>query len=232
MRYLLVGFLFCCIAAQAQVPLSDAAFSKSFRCPEDLPTDQARQDAIYNFLAWVQQRYPGLTIAKIAEIRTRFLEEHHCEKTLANIRSSAVISDKKSPRNLCTADDGKRYFSNEPAQNCIPVPLEHGWKSFRSGPAFVMDILPSKVVRERDGTKVWAQFFLAEAVPSDDGKWSYDHVKSVTKFFCGTKQQLLIQGTYSLNGRRIYERSSTESVMEEIEPDTLAEDLYHYACRR
>jgi hypothetical protein len=68
MRYLLVGFLFCCIAAQAQVPLSDAAFSKSFRCPEDLPTDQARQDAIYNFLAWVQQRYPGLTIAKIAEI--------------------------------------------------------------------------------------------------------------------------------------------------------------------
>lgn len=232
MRSLLFGTLFWCLAAQAQTSLSYADFSKSFRCPEDLPTDKAREKSVQTFLTWVQQSHPNLTIRKTVELRAKLLEEHYCEKTLANMRSSSALVENGSPRNLCTSDDGRRYFSDELAAHCVPVPLEHGWANFHSEPKVVVDVMPSKRVKERDGTKIWAQFFLAEPVPSDDGRWSYDYVKSITKYFCGTKQQLLIQGTYSLKGSRVYERSATESLMEEIEPGTLAEGLYNYACKK
>jgi hypothetical protein len=214
--------------------LSDAEFSRRFRCPESYQTEAEQKAAVITFINWYAAKHGGnVTIESLTAYRMRLLEEHHCDKTLKNIRSSSsAISESRSPRNLCTGDDGRRYFSKEFSENCVPLPLAQGWKNFGSWPEVVLDILPSKAVKERDGTKIWAQFFLAEAVPSEDGRWSYDHVKSITKFFCGTKQQLLIQATYSLNGRLIYERSSTESVMEEIEPDTLAEKLYEYACKR
>jgi hypothetical protein len=224
-------FLCCEGTAYAQDPLSDAAFSQSFRCPESLPTDQARMDEALRFLFWAKQRHPDLTVSKIAELRVKFLEEHHCDKALKNLSAPSALEKNNSTRNLCIANDGSRYFSAEPASHCTPVPLDRGWVNFHSEANILMDIMPAKIVKERDGTKIWAQFFIAQPVPSDDGKWSYDYVKSITKFFCGKKQQLLIQGTYSLNGRRVYERSSAESIVEEIEPGTLAEDVYRYACK-
>lgn len=74
----------------ASAPLSYAAFSKSFRCPEDLPHDLARQDALDAFLTWAQESLPSLTIQAVAELRIKLLEEHQCEETLASIRSSST----------------------------------------------------------------------------------------------------------------------------------------------
>ena len=77
-------------ATQAQTPLSYADFSKSFRCPENLPTDQAREKSTQAFLTWAQQSHTDLTLRKVVELRIRLLEEHHCEKTLANMRASSA----------------------------------------------------------------------------------------------------------------------------------------------
>lgn len=231
MKTILFPLLLSCATAYAQPPLSDAAFSKMFRCPESLSSDDARKNAINDFLTWAGQRYPNLTIEKVVKLRTRLLDEHHCEKTIANIESSSAQAN-GPPRNLCIGDDKRRYFSDQTGSNCTSVPLNRGWVNFHSEPKVIVDIMPSKIVRERDGTKIWAQFFLAEPVDSNDGRWRYDYVKSVTKYYCGTKQQLLIQGIYSLNGKPTYERTSTESIVEEIEPGTLAEDIYEYACKK
>ena len=85
MRNLLITLLLWTGIAAATEPLSDENFSKTFHCPEDLPSDRAREDAVYNFLHWAQQSYPDLTIKEIVELRIRLLEEHHCEKTLSRI---------------------------------------------------------------------------------------------------------------------------------------------------
>jgi len=77
-------------ATEAQTPLSYADFSKNFRCPENLPTDQAREKSTQAFLTWAQQSHTDLTVRKVVELRIRLLEENHCEKTLANMRSSSA----------------------------------------------------------------------------------------------------------------------------------------------
>jgi hypothetical protein len=92
--------------------------------------------------------------------------------------------------------------------------------------------MPSKIVKESDGAKVWTQTFIAEPIPFNNSKLNYDSAKGITKFYCKTRQQRLIQATYHLNERLIYERTSSESVMEEIEPGTIADDLYAYVCRK
>jgi hypothetical protein len=59
----------------------------TFECPESLPTDAARQEAVSNYLDWGMRTYPHWTIAQIVKQRVKLLESHHCDKTLANIRA-------------------------------------------------------------------------------------------------------------------------------------------------
>jgi hypothetical protein len=231
MKTLLIASLLWTVAAHAQAPLSDAEFSRTFRCPETLPTDDDRKETLQAFLTWAAKRHPDLTVQKVVELRMKMIEEHRCKDTLSNIQSSATAG-RKPRRSLCTRNDGSRYFSDQAASNCSAIPLDSGWVNFQNEPRVLVDIMPSTRVKKHDGTKIWTRFFLAEPVASSDGRWRYDALKSVTKYYCGTKQQRLIQGTYMLNGRPVYERSSAESLLEEIEPGTLAEGLYEYACRK
>lgn len=133
-------------------------------------------------------------------------------------------------RFLCN-DGGKPYFAKTPNnKNCQSQFLEETWDNFAITRHFIADYMPTKIVRENDGIKVWTQFFFAEPVSSDDAKWHYDYVKGVTKYYCGIRQMMLIQATYFYKSERIYERLSNEAVMEEIEPDTLSETLYTKLC--
>jgi hypothetical protein len=157
-----------------------------------------------------------------------------CDKTgagvLANILNSAVVS--KSDRYLCAGDDGEHHFSERPETHCTLVSLEGSWTRYLSNRAVVIDIMPSSLVREPDGVKIWTKFFLAQPAPGESGLWRYDYTKAVYKFYCRSKQQLLIQGTYALKGNVVYERSSKESVIEEIEPGTFSDHLYEYVCAK
>ncbi|MDB5985281.1 MAG: hypothetical protein JWR16_334 [Nevskia sp.] len=210
--------------------MSEAAFSKTFRCPEDLPNDQARKDALKTFLVWAGQRDTNITVTKIVELRTRLLEEHHCEKTLANIRQSELPPG--ASRYQCTAQDRSRHFTDQKDAGCVAVPIEDGWVNLISQPQALVDVLPSGNVKEDDGTKIWTQFYLAEPVSTEDGLRQYNHVKGVTKYYCKSKQQRLIQADYWLNDRLVLRTSSANSVIEEIEPGTLAETIYEYACKK
>jgi hypothetical protein len=135
-------------------------------------------------------------------------------------------------RALCTREDGSRYFTQKLDANCRTNFLEEGWANFRFAETFIVDLLPENIVREPDGAKLWTQFFFAQPIPSEDGTWRYDYVKSISKFYCGKRQTRLIQATYVLAGKRVYERSSAEAIVEEIEPGTVNEDLYKYVCKK
>ncbi|MDD2699612.1 MAG: hypothetical protein PHH36_00105 [Sideroxydans sp.] len=89
MRVLLTLFIAVTYCSASAAPLSDSDFSKTFLCPEDLPTDQAREDALRNFLSWVRQQHPNFTAQEAMQLRFQLLEEHHCGETLATIQSSS-----------------------------------------------------------------------------------------------------------------------------------------------
>jgi hypothetical protein len=133
-------------------------------------------------------------------------------------------------RFLCSDENGNKYFTQKANQNCLMNVLEDGWLNISGSPNVVADVMPSTMVREQDGTKVWTQIFLPSAVSGGD--WSYNYMKGVSKFYCGKRQTRLIQATYVLDGKRVYERGSPESIIEEIEPGTVNDDIYSYVCKK
>ncbi len=77
-------------------PLED--LDKSFVCPEDLPNDQARQDAVKLFAETIAKQHPEMTIEELARYRVSLLEKHHCTQSLANIRKNEAPSDVPGPQ--------------------------------------------------------------------------------------------------------------------------------------
>jgi hypothetical protein len=96
-------------------------------------------------------------------------------------------------------------------------------------------VQPTSLVREGDGVKIWDRFYLAgtHAYPFDHGRKQgpiYNGVKAVHKFLCETHQQILAQADYTLDGHVVYESTVKESVLEEIEPDTISAFMYDKYC--
>jgi hypothetical protein len=131
---------------------------------------------------------------------------------------------------LCT-QSGKRSFSEtSKAPSCLTLHDEPGWADLMSNPEVIVSYHPSSVVRDGDTVKAWVQIYLATPVSGDKGHVQYDSVRASYKFYCRSRQQLLIQGTYKLGETRVHERPSSDSVMEEIEPDTIADTLLNLFC--
>lgn len=61
---------------------------RTFVCPESLPSDAAREDALRLFIAQVQAAEPNLTVQALTEYRISLLEKHQCRDTLAKLRKS------------------------------------------------------------------------------------------------------------------------------------------------
>lgn len=78
-------------AAHAQLDVQKQLdqIDQSFVCPEDLPTDEARKDALKLFIDRVAAAEPKITISEIVEYRVSLLKKHQCEKTLASIARQA-----------------------------------------------------------------------------------------------------------------------------------------------
>src|SRR5208337_4718481 len=81
-------------AARAQLRVQQQLdqVDQSFVCPEDLPTDQAKTDALKLFMDRVAAIQPNITIGEIIEYRVSLLKKHRCEKTLAAIASQGSNS--------------------------------------------------------------------------------------------------------------------------------------------
>ncbi len=74
------------VAADEPVPSADASFEAAFQCPEDLPDDAARLASTHAFVSWVKEHKPEWPLTQLIEFRTRLLESHHCDATLAAMR--------------------------------------------------------------------------------------------------------------------------------------------------
>jgi hypothetical protein len=74
-------------AAHAQLAVQQklAQIDRTFVCPESLPSDEARNDAVKLFLEEAAAVQPTITVKQLTEFRVAMLKKHKCRATLANI---------------------------------------------------------------------------------------------------------------------------------------------------
>ncbi|MGY2732393.1 hypothetical protein [Sphingomonas sp. UYP23] len=81
------------IALAAQVvadPDRMAQIDRSFVCPENLPSDAARVQAIAKFDAKMAQAVKDLTLDQLGEARMYLLRKHRCFATLDTLKANGV----------------------------------------------------------------------------------------------------------------------------------------------
>jgi hypothetical protein len=74
-----------------------AQIDGTFICPEALPSDEARNDALKLFLEQVAAAKPSITVAEITQFRVAMLRKHQCNETLANLGVSPVAKPAAAP---------------------------------------------------------------------------------------------------------------------------------------
>jgi len=83
----LVAFVLSTSASAATPHMSDLQFDAQFRCPESLPSQQARNQAVREYVDWVRQNHGNWTVTQLSTFSFRLLEKHDCAQTLKNIRA-------------------------------------------------------------------------------------------------------------------------------------------------
>ena len=75
--------------AYGQAAVPDTGYSKSFQCPESLPSKEAREEAVLKFMTWAQQAHSEWTIKEFVDYRMKLLVAHKCTAPLEKIRENA-----------------------------------------------------------------------------------------------------------------------------------------------
>jgi hypothetical protein len=175
--------------------------------------------------SWQRSAYPSQLLRHASAVVTLLI--------LTTILGSAANAA-TGTRYLCTRD-GRRSFSETPqGVSCSVLHDEPGWTAIVSSPNFIVSYHPASVVREGDTVTAGFQVNLASPVSyvGSDGsdKFQYDSIRASYRFYCLARQQVLIQGTYKLGTKNVHERLSSEAILEEIKPNTIAETLLKFFC--
>jgi len=74
-----------------------AQIDRTFVCPEALPSEEARKDALKLFMDQVAVAKPDVTLEQIIQFRTAMLRKHQCNGTLANLGIAPVTKPTSTP---------------------------------------------------------------------------------------------------------------------------------------
>jgi hypothetical protein len=88
-------------AAHAQLDVQQklAQIDRTFVCPESLPSDEARTDALKLFVEQVAAVQPIVTVKQLTEYRDAVLRKHQCRATLAQIGVAPAVQPTPATRN-------------------------------------------------------------------------------------------------------------------------------------
>jgi len=131
---------------------------------------------------------------------------------------------------LCSGPDWRSFTSVAASPDCAPVRINPGWIEFLAWDNAIVAYDPHSIQRKGNSVSVWLQFYLANVVPDGKGRYNYDAVKSLNRFQSDIRHQMLIEGTYSLAGNVVYNRTSKEEEDEDILPHSISELLVDALC--
>ena len=86
---LLAAMFSACAQAQSADKDKLSQVDRNFVCPESLPSDAARQEAVKQYLLAVGDAWPGVTVDQMIAFRVALLNKHKCTKTLEAIQQQS-----------------------------------------------------------------------------------------------------------------------------------------------
>ena len=70
-------------------PLTDDAADTAFQCPESLPGEDQRRQALIDYFHWAEVRHPDWSVADAVEFKKRLLVRHRCTVSLRDMADYA-----------------------------------------------------------------------------------------------------------------------------------------------
>jgi hypothetical protein len=200
---------------------SASAIDRQFVCPEALPDDQARSDALKSFMDNMSKAAPDEGIVDVLNYRKVLLQKHGCAKTLGNLQASqdAVLKG---------------------------AVLEQTWFPVLNNPNFSLSVSASYLKPYLDprypnarAVDAYAKVTFAANQQTNVTHHTYDAVVSRSVYYCDNKQYALVENDYFLSGAEVFKDPSAASVVASTNvydlvptpPASLNEIAARWACQ-
>jgi hypothetical protein len=172
-------------AVEPAPPAAFAEIDRSFACPEALAGDQARMDALKDFMTAAAKAAPAESIPRLMQYRRRLLEKHSCAQTLRSLEQSEA-----------------RVRAGQV--------LDQAWVPIGSTPTvqlFVSATYVKPYEDPRDPTayavETYVRLTLSAPAETNVTHTRYDQVVSHNVYYCGKASYALIGNDYFLAGQSV-----------------------------
>ncbi len=174
-----------------ELPTIPDNLDRGFICPETLPNDQARAEALRAFFTAVRSEAPHATILDAVHFRYETLQKHGCRQTLQQMQAAAAPS------------------SDPPGEiTWLPVP-------FGGAPGETLAISDIGLVPVVDprwpaehAVKAYVKLTFPSAQESNPIHVNYDTVISHNIYYCESGRYALIENDYFLSGKPAFQDPS------------------------
>ena len=194
--HIFAGLMFLALPAIAAEPNSQVStIDHLFVCPETLPSDQARTDALSNFMESMSKAAPDEGIVDVLRYRKLLLQKHACTETLRSLQAS---------RNAIL--DG--------------AVLEQAWIPVLNNPNVGLSVSTSYIESFTDprypssrAIDTYVKITFTTNQQTNVTRHVYDTVVSHNVYYCGKRQYALIENDYFLSGTEIFKDQSVASLV-------------------
>jgi hypothetical protein len=182
---------------------------RSFVCPENQPSDQARRDAVKQFLEQMTALQPSPTIGQVMDFRAALLRKHNCTKTLANMEAGAQSSEENP--NIADRSSKDRWEQIEKTSGANPITVS-------------VDV--DRVVVGPEYTRIWIRY-LNDQPDQKKAKQQLVH----EKIDCLKKSHLAVSlYAYDVNGQVLFGGSDESGELDPVTQGTLLADVLPFVC--
>lgn len=157
-----------------------------FVCPEALPNDQARSDALRAFFTAVQSEVPHATILDALHFRYETLQKHGCQQTLRHMEVAAPPS-RDEPGELTWL---KVEFDGSPGE------------TFAISDIGLVPVVDPRSPAEH-AVNAYVRLTFSRPQETNVTHVSYDTVISHNIYYCGTARYALVENDYFLSGKQV-----------------------------
>jgi hypothetical protein len=218
----LAGLVVLALPAFAAGPDSPTStIKRQFVCPEMLPNDQARSDALRKFMDSMSKIAPDEGIVDVLNYRKVLLQKHGCIKTLDALQASreAVLNGAVSQ------------------QTWFPV-LNNSNVSLSVSMSYIEPYFDPRYSSSR-AIDTYVKTTFATNQQTNVTHHAFDEVVSHSVYYCDNKQYALIENDYFLSGAEVFKDPSVASVVASTNvydvvptpPGSLNEIAARWACQ-
>jgi len=182
---------------------------RSFVCPENQPNDQARRDAVKQFLEQMTALQPNPTIGQVMGFRAALLRKHNCTKTLANMEAGAQSSEENP--NIAERSSKDRWEQIEKTSGGNPITVS-------------VDV--DRVVVGPEYTRIWIRY-LNDQPDQKKAKQQLVH----EKIDCLKKSHLAVSlYAYDATGQVLFGGSDESGELDPVIQGSLLADVLPFFC--